>query len=98
MAKLTAYVYQHNCVYSTQNLCLLNTNSAFIEHNICVYFHCLYANTVFNGASVWIAPLEMDSPGARVENGAGVDAACKGPLKGPLKAVTRPLWATVVVM
>ena len=28
-----------------------------------------------NGASVWIAPPEMDSPGAGVGNGVGVGAA-----------------------
>ena len=38
-----------------------------------------------NGASVWIAPLEMDSPGAGVENVVGVSAAYKGPLKGHFK-------------
>ena len=35
-----------------------------------------------NGTSVWIAPLEMDSPGARR---VGVGAAYKGPLQATLK-------------
>ena len=47
-----------------------------------------------SGASVWIATLEMDSPGARVENGVGVGVACKGSLKGrfkgPFKEHLRP--------
>ena len=29
--------------------------------------------------------MEMDSPGARVENGVGVGASYKGPLKGRFK-------------
>ena len=43
---MTACVYKHNCVYQTQNLCLLNTKPVLIEHNICVYFNCVYVNTV----------------------------------------------------
>ena len=33
---------------------------------------------IANGTSVWIAPLEMDSPGARIENGVGVGATYEG--------------------
>ena len=55
-----------------------------------------------NGASVWIAPLEMDSSGARVENGVGVGAAYKGPFKGsfkgPLKSVYGHLKDQMAVM
>ena len=35
-----------------------------------------------NSASVWLAPPEMDSPGAGVDNGVGVGAALKAALKG----------------
>ena len=40
---------------------------------------------VLNGASAWIAPLEMDIPSARIENGVGVNAAYKGPSKARFK-------------
>ena len=35
--------------------------------------------------SVWLAPPEMDSPGASVGNGVGVGAALKAALKGRFK-------------
>ena len=38
-----------------------------------------------NSASVWLAPPEMDSPGAGVGNGVGVGAALKAALKGRFK-------------
>ena len=38
-----------------------------------------------NSASVWLAPPEMDSPGAGIGNGVGVGAALKAALKGRFK-------------
>ena len=38
-----------------------------------------------NGTSVWLAPPEMDSPGAGVGNGVRVGAALKAALKGRFK-------------